>query len=118
MDEKEQYLLEDKDLLEQLDAPTTGAPVKASERMQELASLQIKAILRNRKTAHDLDASTKKYSFALIAFAIAQLVLGIFQFLFEAEFSGHEWVGLFYVVAAIILIVYVVVTATKDISKE
>jgi hypothetical protein len=118
--EDNQYLPEDKDILDELDAmgPATGAPVIASQKMQELASLQIKATLRNRKTAHDLDRSTSRYSLALIAFALAQLALGVFEFLFDAEFSGHVAVGIGYVVLTTILIVYIIGTAIKEINKS
>jgi hypothetical protein len=74
---EELYLPEDNDLMEALDAPTTGAPVAASERMQIFASLQIKAMLRNRKTAHDLDESTTRYSRRLVALTWALIVFTV-----------------------------------------
>jgi hypothetical protein len=115
----EQYLPEDKDLLSEVEAigpASTGTG--ATTQSNKLIGIQIKAILRNRKTTQDLDASTRKYSFALIAFALAQLTLGVFQFTFEAEYSDHRWVGLVYVFLVVILIAYILGTAIKDMSKK
>lgn len=116
---EEQYLPADKDLLaeiEKIGPPSSGMAEDA--KMHQLAALQIKATLRNRKTAKDLDESTSKYSFALIAFALAQLTLGVFQFTFEAEFSEHKWVGIVYVLLVVILIGYILGTAFKDMRKK
>ena len=119
MEEKNEYLKEDEDLLRAIDAiggPTTGMAEEMA--MHRLAVLQIKAMLRNRKTANDLDNSTAKYSFALIAFALCQLALSIFQFLFDAEFSEHPAVGVVYVVTVTGLIAYVLGSALKVIRKR
>ena len=112
---KEVYLPEDNDILEEIQA--LGMPsMPRAER--KFAELQIKATLRNRKTAHDLDESTRKYSMVLIIFALAQLILGMFQFLFDAQTSIHPWIGYLYVMAVASLIFYLFKLIFKEIDKK
>lgn len=107
-DTEKLHLPEDQDILSELEKvrePTAG--IGESARMHKLAALQIEAVLRNRKTTEELNKSTARYSRALIAFAFAQLTLGLFQFIFDTSTSTHAWIGAVYVVAAGILIVYI-----------
>ncbi|HUC01914.1 MAG TPA: hypothetical protein VMA75_03340 [Candidatus Paceibacterota bacterium] len=120
MDNKnmELYLSEDQDLLGEIE--TIGPPSSGmveEQKMHKLTILQIKAALRNRKTAHELDKSTRKYSLVLIAFALVQVIIGIYQFLFEVEFSSHWAVGILYVVAVLVLGVFIFRELAKDIEK-
>jgi hypothetical protein len=64
------------------------------EHEQNLASLQIKSILRNRKSMVDLDKSTSRYSLVLIIFAMIQIVIALSQFMFDATTSTHKWIAL------------------------
>ncbi|MDR3581704.1 MAG: hypothetical protein P4L67_00315 [Candidatus Pacebacteria bacterium] len=101
-----EYLIEDKDLLNELDGlheSSTG--LAGSRMMHKLIALQIKASLRNRKTADNFDKSTARYSLILIGFALTQLSVAIYQFLFEAEFSNHPYIGFFYFGAIVIIII-------------
>jgi heme A synthase len=117
-DEEKQYLSEDKDLLNEIQAmgPSTSG-VAETEKIHRLTIIQIKASLRQRKTARDLDESTRQYSLVLVAFALAQLALGVFEFLFNAEFSGHVAVGIIYVLLVTALIAYIITTPIKNISQ-
>ncbi len=112
--EKDEYLARDEDLLTELDGLREASTrLGESRMMHQLIALQIKASLRNRKTADDFDKSTAKYSWILIGFAIAQLAVAIYQFLFEAEFSSHPYIGFFYFAAIVVIIIF----TFRQISK-
>jgi hypothetical protein len=114
MENKDQYLPEDQDLLDALQAigpASTGTA--ATEQTHRLIATQIKATLRNKKATHDLDVSTTRFSIVLAAFALVQVVLGIYQFIFNAETSAHPYLGAFYIIL-ICLLIYVIY---REISK-
>jgi hypothetical protein len=118
-EKEEQYLVEDQDLLDVLEAigpASTGTA--ATEQTHRLIAAQIKATLRSRKTSDDLICSNEKFSIALIAFALAQLILGLFQFLFDASTSTHQILGFFYAIIAAGMVVYIFVLFLKDKKKE
>ncbi len=79
---------------------------------------QIKASLRNRKTSDDLIRSNEKFSIALIAFAFAQLIVGLFQFLFDAGTSTHPILGFFYAIIAAGMVVYIFTLFLKNKKRE
>lgn len=113
------YLADDKDLLGELGAigpASTGTAATAQS--HKLAALQIKATLRSRKTSDDLICSNEKFSIALIAFAFAQLIVGLFQFLFDASTSTHQILGFFYAIIAAGMVVYVFALFLRNKKKE
>jgi len=74
-DEKEkQYLSEDQDLLDELGKINPSNDYD-QENNRKLNSIQIKSILRSRKTMVDLDKSNKRYTKALLIFVMAQILL-------------------------------------------
>jgi hypothetical protein len=114
----DQYLPEDKDLLEELSAIGPASSGRAEEeRKNKLSSLQIKATLRNKKATHDLDATTTRFSIVLAAFAFIQVILGIYEFLFTAETSAHPYLGIFYVIVTCLLI-YIVYREISKVLKK
>ncbi len=114
-----QYLSEDEDLLaevEKVGPPSTG--MAEAGQMHQLASIQIRASLRNRKTAHDLDESMGRYSIILIIFALAQIIFAVFEFLFSATTSPHPILGDFTIIAAVILAVWAGWSLLNDYKKK
>ncbi len=92
------YLEEDKDLLAELDSwelnkPTIGS-IKLGELERKISTIQIKAILRNRKTASDLDKSTTRYSVGLIVLTAVLFVIALAQLSFDILTSDHQLIGL------------------------
>ena len=74
------YLEEDDDLLKELDSVgpmSTGMALSEQER--KISAIQIRSILRNRKTASELDKSTSRYSRAVIALTFVLLVVALMQ---------------------------------------
>jgi heme A synthase len=113
-----EYLPEDKDLLDEVEGvgPSTSG-VAETDKMHSLTVIQIKAALRSRKTAHDLDRSTSKYSLVLILFALVQVIIGIVQFVFDAEYSSHAAVGVLYILAIGVLCFFLFKDAFKILDK-
>lgn len=75
MKEEELYLEEDKDLLSKLDIIDqlfVGLPELKHSKM--LAEIQIKSILRSRKTNHDMSESTTRFSIILISIGVVQII--------------------------------------------
>jgi hypothetical protein len=93
--EKEQYLPEDQDLLQQLDAinlDTSG--ITLEQRKGKVSKLQIQAILRSRKQTTDNDKSNKRFTIVLGAFALIQILVAGFQFTLEAATSTNKILAL------------------------
>lgn len=83
---KNLYLPEDKDLLDELDSigpMSSGFPLQ--EQKRKISTIQIKSILRNRKTAKDLDKSTTFFSLILMLFAAVQTIVVSLQFILQAS---------------------------------
>jgi|SRR6185437_2119368 len=108
-----QYLAEDVDILDELKSHHIPNVPKVGG-LAQLTELQIKATLRNRKSIHDMDATTTKFSIVLAAFAFAQVILGIYGFLFTAGTSAHPYLGFFYALCIGILI-YIIY---REVSKN
>lgn len=91
----DEYLPEDQDLLDELEKigpMSTGEAT--SEKQRKISTIQIKASLRSRKTASDLEKATGRYSLVLIIFTIALVVVAISQFVFDVVNSQHVWIGI------------------------
>lgn len=88
---KEKYLKEDQDILDQLDKERGMAVTSQIE----VSKLHIRATLRNRKSLEDLNKATQKFSILLFTVAILQLLLGLFQFGFSSLVSDNKWLGIF-----------------------
>src|SRR3989344_6024364 len=88
---KEEYLSEDQDLLKELEEVgpmSTGQAL--SEQQRKISIIEIKSILRNRKTASDSNESTAHFSTVLLFVALVQVVVALSQFLFETATSEHK----------------------------
>jgi uncharacterized membrane protein YcjF (UPF0283 family) len=107
---KEEYLPEDQDLINQL-AEVGNAKDIFAAREREVQEIQIKAILRNRKTADDFNKSTTRFSLILMAFAIIQIIIALMQFALQA--APMKWFGLAITLVLAIIILYV----TKSFDK-
>src|SRR3989344_8560474 len=84
---EDEYLEEDRGFLAQIESNRSNAFEGRERAKQELAILQIKATLRNRKSLHDFDKSTMRLSIILGAVAVLQLIVGLYQLLFMAQES-------------------------------
>jgi len=73
---EKQYLSEDQDLLDELEKigpMSTGTSL--SEQQRKINVIQVKSILKSRKTMVDLDKSNKRYTKAILIFAMVQIFL-------------------------------------------
>jgi len=80
MSPKREYLPEDQDLLsemERIGPMSTGTAL--ADQQRNINELQLKAVLRNRKTMSDFSRSTEQYSRALIIFAVLQILAATAQ---------------------------------------
>ena len=103
MNKKDTYLSEDQDLLEELES--IGAPRDVFEgRERQVNEIQIKAMLRSRKTTVDLGKSTDRYSIVLVALTIAQIVIVCMQFAFDVTSSDSKILGLVLMVTALVIV--------------
>lgn len=73
------FLDEDKDIIDRLNELSPGGP--RSETSEEaFAQLQVKALLRTRKTFKDAGDRTDRFSWILLIFTITQVAIATFQF--------------------------------------
>lgn len=109
MKKENQYLEEDRDLLDELDSigpMSTG--VALSEQQRKISVIQIKSVLRNTKTLVDLDKSNKKYTRALGLFALLQIVIATLQLILDIKNSRDIIFSLFIgVLLSIVLIGFI-----------
>ena len=100
------YLNEDNDLLDELGSMgPTAYGVGQADQSRKLLTIQIKSVLRNRKTADNLDKSTTKFSRVLILLAIVQILIAGFQFVLDAG-TSQDKVYAFFVSAAFLGLLY------------
>lgn len=96
---KKDYLLEDRDLIDELESigpMSTGLALE--EQKRKISEIQIKSILRNRKTSVEFNQATDKYTIILIAFAVIQIILTLLQLAVAASDLDNKTVGLFYII--------------------
>jgi hypothetical protein len=89
------YLTEDQDLLDELEAIgplSTGRALSEQERI--ISVIQIKTMLRQRKSADDVEKSNTRFSIIIIAFTIVQMIIALCQFIFDIQTIGHGWIPL------------------------
>lgn len=89
------YLPEDQDLLDELEAigpMSTGSAL--SEQQRKIEEIHIKALLRERKSAADVEHSNKRFSVIIVAFTIAQIIVALCQFLLEAQTVQNRWIAI------------------------
>lgn len=101
---KEQYLPEDQDLLDELNSIgplSTG--VVLEEQKRKIQVVQIKSLLRSRKAARDTEESETNYSNALLIFATVQFIVGIFQ-LIQSSLNSNNNSALYFGLIAVIVI--------------
>lgn len=80
------YLKEDLDLINEMESigpMSTGTAL--SEQQRKIDVIQIKSILRSRKTMIDLDQSNKKYSLVILLFAIIQIIIAGLQLVLDIK---------------------------------
>ena len=110
--DKEQYLPEDQDVLDQLSKNLEGIYAREAlpkENMKtEIESLQIKSILRSRKTMIDLDKSNKRFSIVLGIFALIQIIIAGLQFVLDVSTSTNKGLAIFLAVAFVIIMIWVI----------
>lgn len=91
----ENYLPEDQDLIDELNAIQPMNPNQIyNTRQEQLAKLQIQSILRNRKSLADMDRSNTRFSRAFTALGVAQFVIAFSQLGFDIINSAHRLWGM------------------------
>ncbi|MDA8611333.1 hypothetical protein N9L18_00510 [Candidatus Pacebacteria bacterium] len=113
----DKYLEEDSDLLQQIGAigpMSTGTAL--SEQQCRLSEIQIKSILRSRKTMIDLDRSNKRYSVAIGAFALVQILIAGLQLILGIDDSTNRYLAFFIGVAFLASILWLKINMNKLIS--
>jgi hypothetical protein len=115
------YLKEDEDLLDELESinmDTTGTELE--KRKYQVNKIQIKSVLRNRKTAVDLDSSNKRFSLAVILIAIIQLLIALFQFTFEVASASltRNIIGGFILLMILAMVVFYLLKEFKNEFKK
>lgn len=106
-DNKEQYLDDDKDLVERLNSVKPMLNVDRREQ-QEVNFIQIEAILRSRKSMDDFDRSTTRFSIILGVFAIIQIVIAFLQFTLSVLEFENKWIGYIFLVALTAMVVFII----------
>lgn len=111
-----EYLPEDQDLLDELAGigdMSTGSAL--SENQRKISAIHIKATLRSRKTAVDVDRSTARFSIILAAFAMIQIVIALCQLLYAFVSDIYAWQA--FGVALVLLVAVVVIMKGMDPEK-
>lgn len=106
-----EYLPEDQDLIDELaaiDDMSTGEALAKRER--KISEIQIRAILRSRKTAVDVEKSTSKFSIILMAFAVVQILIAMGQLVYDFLDDYFSWAS---IAVAVLLLIGVVGTLRK-----
>jgi hypothetical protein len=115
-EENSQYLKEDQDILNSLDLIK---PVYMDqEHQQNLASLQIKSILRSRKTMVDLDKSNKKLSTVFFFFTIIQTLVAGLSFILEIKNYPDQRFAVFVGLGFIAVLVWLYKISNKIFRED
>jgi len=99
---KDKYLKEDRDILKSLN---NSYSVDATHLFRKL---QIKSVLRNRKSLEDSSESTRKFSIVLFIVALIQGLVAISQLFFSVFTSEHKWFGLGTIIVLILTIYFII----------
>ncbi len=119
---KEKYLEEDKDLLNEIDdmnIKMSPEVYSQEKRMRILQEIQIKSILRSRKTNSDMDKSTTRFSFVLIFVGLIQVAIAIVQFLLVTTSNPYftGWKSVIPIIF-IFIVIFMVYKAIKKLMIE
>ncbi|MFA7049644.1 MAG: hypothetical protein WC164_00820 [Patescibacteria group bacterium] len=105
---KDKYLKEDRDILKDLN---NSYSVDATHLFRKL---QIKSVLRNRKSLEDYSESTRKFSIVLFIVALIQVLVAISQLFFSVFSSEYKLFGLG-VIVVLVFTVYFIVKELKNL---
>ncbi len=112
---KEQYLPEDQDLINELsNIGETSTGTAWNHQVRRLNELQIKSVLRSRKTADEVDKSNTRFSIILVAFTMIQIVIALCSLLYDIETTGHGWTAFWVMLLLFIAIVVILKTFDPD----
>ena len=112
--DKKQYLTEDQDLVDELESANVRSGHLIDVQNYKVDSIQIKSILRNRKTMVDLDKSNKKYTIAIGLFALVQIVIAGFQLILDIKIFPDRRFAVFIA----LLFIGIIIWFTKIINKK
>lgn len=102
-----EYLPEDQDLLDELEKigpMSTGTAL--AEQQRKIKIIHVKALLRERKSAADVELSNKRFSVLIVAFTIVQIIVALCQFLLAVQ-TVDIWIS---IGITILLLVAVIAT--------
>lgn len=106
------YLYDDEELLDEIEI-VGPQPTDMEERKRRINIIQIKAILRSRKTMVELDHSNKKYSIVILFFAAVQIVIAGFQLILQINNFPDKVFTIFVTIAFIVIVYWL----AKEMSK-
>lgn len=110
MKDEEQYLPEDNDLLSELESIgplSTGQPLE--EQKKKIQFVQIKALLKSRKSARDTEQANNRYSVIILIFAGVQILIAVIQLLqssLNSSINSARYFGLAFAVIIVLMIWY------------
>jgi hypothetical protein len=120
MNEKDNYLKEDLDLLNELDLigpMSTGTALE--EQKRKIDSIQIKTLLRTKRAYSEADKSNSRLSKAVFALTVVQVILAIAQFAFDIEnTSTNRIVNIIGLAVILIAIAIFLKKIEKEIDKS
>ena len=115
--EENQYLSEDKDLLKELESIgplSTGQALE--EQKKQIQVIQIKALLRNRKSLDKFDKTTTRYTKILGVFALMQIIIALIQFTLDATSPENKWRGFLLMIPLAIIIFWIIKIMDKNLG--
>lgn len=113
---EEQYLPEDKKMLDELENSELFNPgINNDGFNKQLQIMQIKATLRSIKSMKDMDSSTTYFSKLLGVFALMQITIAIMQFAMSASSLQNRWMGLVFTVVMVGSIIWIIRLVKKGI---
>ncbi len=99
------HLSEDQDLLNELEAIgplSTGQALE--EQKKRIQIVEIKAMLRSRKSFNEAEKSNTEVAVAVLALAVIQVLIAWFQFSFDITTGGHIKIGMLFLIPLGIMI--------------
>lgn len=115
-EEDNQYLPEDKKLLDELEkSELFNTGITSEGHKKQLQIMQIKATLRSIKSMKDFDKSTSYFSRLLGLFALIQIVIAIMQFAVSALSLKNILVGFIITLLFYGLLFFIIRSVRKDI---
>ncbi|MFA5841130.1 MAG: hypothetical protein WC847_02580 [Candidatus Paceibacterota bacterium] len=109
MTQEEQYLPEDQELLDELEAInplSTGQALE--EQKKRIQVIEIKALLKSRKSADTFSKTTTRFSIIIAVFTLIQIVIASMQFTVSILSVENKLLGIFLAISFIVIILWII----------